>query len=102
MESFFPSHQRTGSRIKKEMRAAKKKRWWRGERLGSSFKNIDIYGEQVQLTYKGNSTFKSIPGAIISSIVLVTLISFSIHQSLQFVLRQNPNVSTQNFMTNLD
>ena len=82
MDAYFPPRQRTGSQIKKEMRAASKKRWWRGERLGSNFKSLDIYGEQVKLTYKGNSTFKSIPGAVVSSIVLLTLISFSVHQSI--------------------
>lgn len=102
MEAYFPPRPRTGSRIKKEMRAASKKRWWRGERLGSNFKTFDLYGSRVSLTYKGDDAFQTIPGAITSVIIISLLTAFSVNQAIQFFLRENPNVSTQTFVMNLD
>jgi len=49
---IFPPLHKSGSQIKKDLKK-RKRRWWRGEKLGSKFKEIDLYGEQVSLTYKG-------------------------------------------------
>ena len=41
---IFPPRQKSGSLLKKELKKRKKK-WWRGEKVGSKFKEIDLYGE---------------------------------------------------------
>lgn len=41
---IFPPRHKSGSLLKKELKK-RKKRWWRGEKIGSKFKEIDLYGE---------------------------------------------------------
>ena len=42
------------------------------------FKNIDIYGQKVQLTYKGNTNFTTNMGAVATLITVLALLSFTI------------------------
>ena len=84
---------RSGSRLKKELKKLRKKRWWRGQRLNSKFKELDIYGEQIGLTYRGENSFKTTPGAITSLLVLSTMVAFSIYKFGIFVNKQDPEVS---------
>jgi hypothetical protein len=84
------------------LKKLRKKKWWRGQRLNSKFKELDIYGEQIGLTYKGDSSFKTSPGAVISLIVLLAMVAFSSYKFSVFVNRQEPNVSRQTFLRNLD
>ena len=76
----FPKPFKTGSVLKKNLKASRKKKWWKGQRLNSKFKEVDIYGEQIGLTYKGESSYKTSSGAIVSLIVLMTLFAFSMKQ----------------------
>ena len=82
---MFPRLFRTGSVLKKELKASRKKKWWKGQRLNSKFKEIDIYGEQIGLTYKGESSFKTTSGAVVSLIVLMTMVAFSLKQFIFFI-----------------
>ena len=41
---IFPTRQKSGSLLKKELKKRKKK-WWRGQKVGSKFKEIDLYVE---------------------------------------------------------
>ncbi len=41
---IFPPRHKSGSQLKKDLKKRKKK-WWRGEKVGSKFKEIDLYGE---------------------------------------------------------
>ena len=91
--SLFPSLNRTKSKLKKELKNSRKKRWWKGERLRSKFKEIDIYGEQIALTYKGESSFKTSPGAIMSLIVILMMLAFTAYKSMNFIQLNNPAVS---------
>ncbi len=61
--------------------------WWRGEKVGSKFKEIDLYGESVSLTYKGEQSYKTMPGAFVSVIVLLTMIAFSTYRCIIFISR---------------
>ncbi len=79
--------------MKKDMKKSRKKKWWRGERLKSKFKELDIYGESVTLTYKGESSFKTVPGAIATVLVLLTVLAFSTYRTLIFVTKSEPEVS---------
>jgi hypothetical protein len=53
IRDLFPPRHKSGSRLKKEIKKSRKKKWWRGQRIKSKFKEIDMYGEQIALTYKG-------------------------------------------------
>lgn len=99
---IFPVLPRSGSRLKKDLKASRKKKWWRGQRLNSKFKEFDIYGEQIGLTYKGESTFKTTAGAVVSSIVLIVMLAFSLDKLFIFVNKQNPNISTQVYLADLN
>jgi hypothetical protein len=54
------------------------------------------------LTYNGDSSFKTSPGAVISLIVLLAMVAFSSYKFSVFVNRQDPDVSRQTFLRNLD
>jgi hypothetical protein len=41
---IFPPLHKSGSLLKKQLKK-RNKRWWRGEKIGSKFKEIDLYGE---------------------------------------------------------
>ena len=87
--------------IRKELKK-RKKRWWKGEKVLSKFKEIDLYGEKISLTYKGEQTYKTLPGAIISVLVLLTMLAFSTYRCLVFVTRDGPELSKQSFTRDLD
>ncbi|TNV83940.1 hypothetical protein FGO68_gene12437 [Halteria grandinella] len=101
-EEIFPKLPRSGSVLKRELKKSRKKKWWRGQRLKSKFKEFDIYGEQIGLTYKGESSFKTTPGAIVSCIVQLLMIAFTIYRLIIFVNKDDPSVSKQSFLRNLD
>ena len=101
-DECFPKRIRSGSRLKRDLKKQKKKKWWRGQRLNSKFKEFDIYGEQIGLTYKGDSSFKTTPGAITSLLVLLCMVAFSIYRFSVFINKQDPDVSRQFFLRNLD
>jgi len=52
---LFPERHKSGSKLKKDIKKQRKKKWWRGQRVKSKFKELDMYGEQVSLTYKGEN-----------------------------------------------
>lgn len=53
--------------------------------MNSKFKELDIYGEQIGLTYRGESSFKTTPGAITSLLVLMAMFAFSIYKFGVFI-----------------
>ena len=61
-----------------------------------------MYGEQIALTYKGESQFKSMPGAIVTCLVLVTLLAFASYRLFILTTRLDPDVSKQSFIQDLD
>ena len=61
-----------------------------------------MYGEQISLTYKGESQFKTLPGAMASLVVIVTLLAFATYRTIILVTRNDPNVSKQSYMRDLD
>ncbi len=56
----------------------------------------------MSLTYKGEGQFKTFPGAIASLFVLMTLFAFATYRMIILVTRDDPNVSKQSFMRDLD
>ncbi len=98
---IFPQRVKSGSQLKKDLKK-RKKRWWRGEKVGSKFKEMDLYGEQVSLTYKGDQSYKTIPGALMSLIVVLTIMAFGTYRCSVFVMKDDPNLSKQSFTRDLD
>ena len=54
------------------------------------------------LTYKGDDTFKTTPGAIASIFVIAVLAAFSFYRVFIFLNRINPSVSKQGFFRDLN
>ena len=66
-----------------------------------SFKSVDIYGHSISLTYKGNDTFKTKLGALMSIIVGFMLFAFSLYKFIVLVNSIDPEVSKKVFRRNL-
>lgn len=58
-----------------------------------TIRNIDIYPQPINLTYKGQDNFKSIHGGLVSLIVAGLLTAMTIYKSRDMLLR---NLSTVN------
>jgi hypothetical protein len=54
---------------------------------------LDLYGQSISLTYKGEESFKSPLGTAISLVLLVLLMSFGVYKSIILIYRINPDVS---------
>jgi hypothetical protein len=61
-----------------------------------------MYGEQISLTYKGDSHFTTLPGAVTSLVIIMTLLAFAVYRMMILVTRDDPEVSKQSFMKDLD
>jgi len=70
--------------------------------MGRAFKSIDIYGRSVQLTYKGEDSYKTCLGAFVTYIVLGLLLSFSGFGLYRMFERINPDVSLKTFVRDLN
>ena len=51
------------------------------ESFSKKLKGLDIYGEQIKLTYKGDDTFKTNIGSIFSIILLMILGSYGVFRT---------------------
>ena len=55
--------------------------------LSSWFRSHDFYGEPIQLTYKGDSTYKTSVGAIISLVIMGILIAYAVYLAVHMFRR---------------
>jgi hypothetical protein len=46
-DQIFPKLSKSGSQLKKNIKKSRKKKWWRGQRVKSKFKELDMYGEKI-------------------------------------------------------
>lgn len=44
----------------------------------SQIRNVDLFPQTVSLTYRGESKFKTIYGGLVSSVILIIIISYSV------------------------
>ena len=65
-------------------------------------KSIDIYGQQINLTYQGDESFKTIPGALTSVIIITIMLAYSAYRTYTLFARLNPNLSSPIFMQDLN
>lgn len=70
--------------------------------MGTRCRELDIYGQGIALTFKGQSKYKTIPGAIFSLLVLMTMAAFVASKLIILFNRLNPSVSKQSYIKDLD
>lgn len=97
MDNIFPRAERSGPPRKA---IATKKTI--GHQIGSYIKMIDIYGEKINLTYKGDDSFKTLPGASASIIIIVLLLAFSVFRMIVLFTKSDPNISKASFQYDLN
>lgn len=73
-----------------------------GINIGSFFKSVDIYGEKVTLTYKGEDSFKTYPGALITVLIIGTVLAYGIFRTHIWLNKMNPDVSKKSFLRDLN
>jgi hypothetical protein len=70
--------------------------------MSSLLKSVDVYGEKISLTYKGEDSFKTGPGAFASFLIIAVILSYATYRSYIFLNRLNPDVSKKGFMKDLN
>ena len=66
------------------------------------FRNIDMYGQEINLTYKGDYNYKTTPGAVATLCVCIVMLSYAIYRSLILLNRYNPEINTKSLKRDLD
>ncbi|CDW90251.1 UNKNOWN [Stylonychia lemnae] len=61
--------------------------------MKDQFKGLDWFGQSIQLTYKGEDSYKTLLGASVSFFLIVVLLGFSIFKAYYLFSRFNPEVS---------
>jgi len=70
-------------------------------KLGHCFKQIDLYGEQVTLTYKGYSKFKTFYGAIGTILLIATILGYGSSKFKTLINRASPKITRSTFQRDL-
>ena len=95
-EGRKPKHdlQRRTSKVYDRFRNHKKEKRHLCKKTGiiDALKSLDQFGEPVSLTYKGETAYKTLPGALMSIVVLFFMTIFSYKTGVIFVYRTNSNV----------
>ena len=60
------------------------------------FKLLDLYGLPIHITYQGQKNYKSIPGSLISLMVLSLCLIYAYQKSIVLINREQPFVTTPN------
>ena len=68
----------------------------------SLFKDLDFYGEEIKLTYKGDDKYKTYPGAFMSLLLVLILLAYSIYRGVILINKMNPDVSKKSFLRDLN
>ncbi len=64
------------------------------------FRPLDIYAKPVQLTYKGDTVFKTTLGGILSILVMILVVSMGIYKLRDMLLR-NLSAVKKNSLVNI-
>ena len=72
----------------------KKKQKAVSKRCSNSFKDMDMYGEKISLTFKGKETFNTVLGAIVTIVVLVVMILYSMRMLRVMIERTGTVISS--------
>ena len=68
--------------------------------LSNIVKSMDIYGHQINLTFKGESTHKTVLGGIFTFIANVIIMAFFIYQLLS-VISNTPSINNSFYSRDL-
>jgi hypothetical protein len=63
---------------------------------------IDIYGQKISLTYKGEETYKTSPGAITTLILVVIICIYAGMKGNILLNKLSPTVTKQSFVNDLN
>ena len=63
------------------------------KKLKDKYKSVDMFGQSVGLTWNGEDTYKTIPGAVFSWGILIMLSIYAIYRLIYMVNRFNPSLS---------
>mmetsp|Transcript_15267 Transcript_15267/g.11098 ORF Transcript_15267/g.11098 Transcript_15267/m.11098 type:complete len:135 (-) Transcript_15267:1302-1706(-) len=63
---------------------------------------MDIYGEQVRLTYKGEDTFKTSVGSFVSLLLIFVLLSYGIFRFYLLVTLQDSDFNGFDYLIDLN
>lgn len=64
-------------------------------RFTSILRSQDVFGEHVEFTYKGKSTYQTNIGAVVSIFVKIILVIFIIYEFYVIFSRKHPQVSVK-------
>ena len=70
-------------------------------RIFDFFSRLDMFGVKVTLTYKGKTSYSTVPGIITSIILLALICSFAAYQFYQMIFGLNPKISQLVLMRDL-
>jgi hypothetical protein len=97
MDKIFPKHKRTRKAPEKVAVTRQVRR-----KCSEGLHSLDIFGEQINLTYKGRETFTTLPGAFGSLIILLTILAFTVFRFYVMVNRLYPTITQQTQMRDLN
>jgi hypothetical protein len=90
MEQIFPKHNRLRKGSKKQS-FGKDVRKKCSEKLHS----LDMFGEEIKLTYKGRDTFTTFPGSLVSLILVIVVTAITAFKLIDLIYRKNPAINQQ-------
>ena len=70
--------------------------------MKSKLKGFDVYGEQISLTYQGDDTYKTVPGASVSIVVFAVILAYAAYRALILFTLNDTEVSKTSFLRDLD
>lgn len=71
-------------------------------KIGNTFKEIDIYGQAINISYRGEEKYKTMPGALMSVWVIAILMAYTVYKCYILFNRINPIVDKQSLIKDLD
>ena len=66
------------------------------------FREIDLFGRYLGLTLNGRSKFKTLPGALLSSLMIIIVASFMAQRALEYATYANVVLKQQVYDSSLD
>ena len=63
---------------------------------------MDLYAEEIKLTYKGDDKFKTYPGAFGSLLLILILTAYAVYRGVILLNKMNPDVSKKSFLRDLN
>ena len=54
-----------------------------------------MFGEEIKLTVKGRDTFTTLPGSLVSLIIVIIVTAITAFKFIDLIYRQNPSINQQ-------